>query len=182
MQELYEIEFPAALSSCFKKLPEIIESTQVGSHEALLAAFHHVFQCEQAKSQHGVVFIWAVDKPYVHDSGNRLASKISYIEKTDQTISARWPRNSIINLTTDQEEGDIKGEPNFLRSYADVNKNLTFYNRLIREYGPLHIWWAGSASLNEASGTSLSPRDWERHLLTLYRNRHNCLPLKNRKR
>ena len=98
-----------------------------------------------------------MDRPYRHDSGRALTSKISYIEKTDQTISQRWKKNHIVSLITDQDEGEVKGESNSLRSHAAANKNWTFYSRLIREHGPLQIWWAGSEHLNYVSSEKLSP-------------------------
>ena len=46
----------------------------------------------------------------------------------------------------------------------------------------MSIWWASSAMLNEAARTSAhSSGAWEGHLLALYKARHGCRPLKNRK-
>jgi hypothetical protein len=179
--ELRELGFPSELSMCFEVLPVEVSPSHADGQEKLFEGFRSQFRCLQARSRRGVVFLWTVDRPYRHDSGKALTSKISYIEKTDQTISQRWAKKHIVSLTTDQDEGEVKGDSNSLRTHAAANKNWTFYSRLIREHGPLQIWWAGSEHLNSVSSEKLRPREWERRLLALYWNYHGCWPLKNRK-
>src|SRR5205085_1478052 len=99
---------------------------------------------------------------------------------TDQTMAARWAKRYLINLTSDYDDRTSKGGSNTLRSHADTNRNFTFYRSLIGGHGPLSIWWASSAMLNQVSGAAHKPRAWEGHLLALYRGKHGCLPLKNR--
>lgn len=182
LTELSDIGLPLDLVRCFVSLPESVSSSEQMTQEALYEAFRRMFRCKEARGPRGIVFVWAVDNPYRHDASNKPPSCITYIEETAQTISARWSKSHLINLTNDHDDGAVEGDLNYLRPYADVNRNFIFYTRLIQEHGPLRIWWASSSTLSETSGKCLDARGWEAHLLDLYAKRFQCLPLKNRKR
>lgn len=180
--EFTEIGLQANLAKCFVQLPLILERTDAQSPKSLYEAFHRLFRCKEAKTTRDVVFVWTVDKPYMHDQCKKLPSQFVYIEKTKGTMSGRWSNENLRRVTTDFESEPINDAPSSLRAYADANMNLTFYSRLIHEHGPLRIWWSSSAILNETAGSSLHNSEaWEGHLLALYIEKHGCRPLKNRK-
>lgn len=182
MHEFTDIGLRSGLASCFNPLPKIIEPADALNQETLYKAFHRVFRCNEAKAERDVVFVWAVDKPYMHAQGKTFPSQFVYIEKTKGTMCSRWTNENLRRVTTDYDEGAIEGDPTSLRSCADANMNLTFYSRLIREHGSLSIWWASSAILNKSAGlSSHNSEAWEGHLLALYMHKHGCRPLKNRK-
>jgi hypothetical protein len=178
--ELVEIGFPINLAASFEELPAAVLRSDASSTESLLEAFKKVFHSPPAKANRDVVFVWAVDNPYTHDIESRSQSKLVYIEKTKWNIATRWRTSGLRLLTADHEDGEVR-DTSSLRSYADVNRNWSFYSRLIQKHGPMRIWWATCQNLNELSGWMVKDSEgWEQHLLALYQAKHGCRPLKNR--
>ncbi|MDE2616260.1 MAG: hypothetical protein KGL73_04460 [Burkholderiales bacterium] len=181
IDELMSLGVPAEVAGCFASLPHEVNSSDAESAETLRAAFTRLFRCDQAKAERDVVFIWAVDQPYLHCPNGALPTQFVYVEKTVGTIYTRWRKEYLRRITTDYADGDLTGDATDLRTYADANHNWTFYSNLIRRYGPLRIWWASCTRLNTASGWALrDSKVWEDHILGLYMARHARRPLKNR--
>lgn len=182
MQEFVTIGLMPNLAKCFVPLPQAIEPSDEPSPESLYHAFRQVFRAPEAKAGRDVVFVWTVDRPYTHDQGKNSTSRFVYIEKTKSTMWARWSNENLRRVTTDFDDRDIDCAPSSIRAYADANRNFTFYRHLVRDHGPLRIWWASSEVLNEAAGSSgHNSEAWEGHLLALYLEKHGCRPLKNRR-
>ncbi len=182
MHEFSQIGLQPNLTRCFIPLPEVIGPTDALSPKSLYEAFYNVFRCKEAKTIRDIVFVWTVDRPYIHDQCERLPSQFIYIEKTKGTMSGRWSNENLRSVTTDFSGESTGDTPSVLRGFADANLNLTFYSRLILDHGPLSIWWSSSAMLNEVAGTSTHNAEaWEGHLLALYVAKHGCRPIKNRK-
>ncbi len=170
--------FPA--DTPFVSLPARIDPCDAQDAESLRAAFERVFFCPEARSCRNVVFIWVVQTPYRHSVGRYCESNIVYVEKTKHSIFSRWSNHYplLVSGSLSTDESASKG----LRTLARQD-NLQFYTRLIREHGPMRIWWSDVATLNAASNRQLvKAREWECVILENYWHRHECLPLKNRRR
>lgn len=171
-----------------EELPERIEPVDAASPETLRAAFKRVMHCDAAKKARNIVFIWAVDKPYRHESGNRLESTIAYIEMTTNSLAGRWPKSFFYKITTDfRHKGDTAPGAG-LEKLAHKDKNFRFYSRLIREHGPMRILYADLKTINavakkENRVEKLTIRAWEKALIQGYRHVHGKRrrPLKNRR-
>lgn len=170
------------IDESFKRISSAISSADAVTSESLLAAFLRTFRGKEAMVGRNVVFIWSVDQPYLHTEGHCLPSSIIYIEKTKNTIATRWNQASLIKLTKDFTKREVV-DINNLGHLALANRNLSFYQRLVRENGPLHVSWCDAATLDAASGRELidSSRQWEQRLILAYKAEHNCFPLKNRR-
>lgn len=169
----------------FRALTEVLKPHEASDLNTLRQGFERVFHCEDAQAARNVVFFWAVDRPFHHESGHRLASTISYIEITKGSIARRWPSRYIKKITRDKKTAEglvVLG----LEQLAKYDKNLSFYSQLIREHGPLRVWYAGLEDLNQcARKANLSElgtiREWERMMIKTYRKLHGGRPLKNRR-
>ena len=170
------------IDTSFKRISSAISSADADTAESLLAAFVRTFRGQEAGLGRNVVFIWSVDQPYSHTEGHCLPSSIINIEKTKNTIATRWSQASLIKLTTDFTKREVV-DINNLGHLALANRNLSFYQRIVRENGPLRISWCEATTLNAASGGELidSSRHWEQKLIKAYKAEHNCFPLKNRR-
>lgn len=171
--------------SPFRLLGDFIAPEETGDRDTLVKAFQRVFHSMEARTANNIVFFWAVDNPYLHDSGNRLSSTISYIEMTKGSLAKRWPTRYLLKITHDKHMSEPVANMS-LQELANKDKNLTFYSRLIREHGPLRVWYASLAELNAAgidpaNSTRTTVREWERSLIKAYRRVHGCRPLKNRR-
>lgn len=179
--ELDQLLKSAALSAAFKPLPGSVFPEDAESPERLCHGFQRIFRTAEAAAARDVVFLWVVDNSYLHHEYNKLPSSIVYIEKSDRSISNRWPNSYFKRITRDSKRvllADVGG----LRQYSDANLNWTFYSRLVREHGPLRVWWATRSALNAASGLTIkTAAEWEGHILKLYMLNHGCRPLKNRR-
>ncbi len=182
LEELTLIGLHPALAKCFVPLSKSVESSDELTPAAMYSAFHQIFRCPDAKAVRDVVFVWTVDRHYVHDQGKNSMSHFVYIEKTKNTMWARWSNEYLRRVTTDFDDRIITCDVSSIRAHADTNRNFAFFNHLIRHHGPLRVWWAGSEQLNEVARCSPhSSEAWEGHLLALYLVRHGCRPLKNRR-
>lgn len=173
--------------SPFHQLEGQINPEEAGDSESLYQSFVNLFHSIDAAKAVDVLFIWAVDRPFIHEEGNKLQSAISYIEISKGTIKGRWPKRFLRKITQDCKS---KGEATAgagLQELADRDKNFLFYSKLICEYGPLRIWYTTQSELAVAARPHLlayqTVRDWERHLLKSYQEVHGarCRPLKNRR-
>lgn len=163
----------------FQCLPDQIKPADAASRESLRAGFERVLRCKDAKNARRVVFFWALDQPYTHRNG--LLSTVVYIEQTKGSIFGRWPPGHIDKLARGAE-AKVSPEITDWRRLARQcgSENGRFYRPIIESYGPLRVWWADVHSLNKSSNRTLSsPQEWECLLLTSYRKRYGCLPLKN---
>ena len=171
----------------FRLIGSVGSSGSVMSQQALLAGFQLVFQSGLAKQSSNGVLIWAVYKPY-QTNGKEPYSTIVNIDKTDGSIAQRWPPRNLRNLADDncrsKNKQTIWPSPIglTLRQLADADFNLSFYQQLISNYGPLSVYWASVDDLNQASKgvPHQTARDWECQLCSAYVTYHWCLPLKNR--
>lgn len=169
-----------------RELPERLEPSDAVDPKTLRAAFKRVMHCEAARKAKNIIFIWAVEKPYIHDSGNRLASTIAYIEITKNALSVRWPQRFFFNITSDyRHKGDAAADAG-LEELARKDKNFSFYSRLIREHGPMRIWYANlediqTAGIDGEKDRWTSVRACEKALIQAYRKVHGVRPLKNRR-
>jgi hypothetical protein len=166
-------------ASPFRSLPGDIGAGHTVSRDALIEAFKKVFNGDQARQVSNVVFYWQLDKPFMHMEGHQLPSTISYIEISKRTLSARWTSFRFLRDGEDDAQGS-------LRQLANNNDNFAFYSRLIRQHGPLKVWYATLTELNAAAAHHGQPerdtvRQWESHLLRSYKAAHGTLPLKNRR-
>ena len=167
--------------SPFQCLRAEVKPADAASPESLRQGFEGLFGCKEAKAARKVVFVWALDKPYIHRRGKGLPSTITNVEKTDGSIADRWPRSKINKLVTNELDPLPTTELVDWQALADHNANLSFYSKIIASYGPLRIWWADVARLNEASNNALANSEtWESLILSSYRQRYRCSPLKNR--
>ena len=169
----------------FQQLAGCITSGQATSCDSLYGAFIALFHGAGARVPSNIVFIWAMDHPYRHDSGNKLESTVVYIEMSKGTISGRWPKGYFKNLTRDCSNVALTGIDAGLQELAD--KNFSFYSRLIQLHGPLRVWYATLENLNSDALKSGKPtyetvREWERVFIKSYRSVHGAKrrPLKNR--
>ena len=169
------------IDTSFKRISSAISSADAVTSESLLAAFLRTFRGQEARSGRNVVFIWSVDQPYFHTEGRCLPSSIINIEKTKNTIATRWGRSSLIKLAKDFTKHEVV-DINNLGHLALANRNLSFYQRLVRENGPLRVSWCEANTLDAASGRELvDSRKWEQRLILAYQAKHKCFPLKNRR-
>lgn len=172
----------------FRLLDGCIASDEAETPSGLFDAFVRLFHSREAQAAKNVLFVWAVDRPFFHTSGKKLPSTISYIEMSKGTVSGRWPKRYIRKITTDyKKKGEASAEA-CLEELANKDKNFRFYSRLIRDHGPLRIWYATLGELNQAAeGAHLPPREtvreWEHLLIRAYRGVHGARrrPLKNRR-
>lgn len=179
--ELDELLKSAALSAVFKPLPGCIFPEDAQTPEQLCLGFQRIFRTPDAATARDVVFLWVVDNQYIHHEFNKLPSGIVYIEKSDRSISNRWP-NAYFKRITRNSKRVLSSDVSTLRPYADADLNWTFYSRLVREHGPLRVWWATRSALNAASGLAIkTAAEWESHILKMYMLSHGCRPLKNRR-
>jgi hypothetical protein len=165
--------------SPFQCLPEQVKQADSTSSKSLQDGFKRVLRCENAKQAQCVVFIWVLDQPYSHRNG--LLSKVVYVEKTEHTIFRRWPPKDIEKLVKGADAEELPALTDLRRLARQCgSENGLFYRTIIARYGPMSVWWATVENLNKYSNHTLAcPRDWERLLLTSYRKRYSCLPLKN---
>jgi hypothetical protein len=167
--------------SPFRRLNAQVEPEDASDVTRLRAGFERVFRSEEAERERDVVFIWALEKEYRHSDGKRECSRIVYVEKTIDTISRRWP-SRYVELLVKGADAEERPDLNDLRSLANTPANGLFYRTIIEKLGPLCVWWANVQRLNETPNHTLAnSREWERHILQCYRDRHSCLPLKNRR-
>jgi hypothetical protein len=172
-------------TSPFRLLSDHIAPEETVDKETLLKAFQRVFHSTEAKAAKNVVFIWAVDNPFVHECGNQLHSTISYIEITKGRLATRWPTRYLLKILHDKHRSEPVGNMG-LQELAKKDKNFTFYSRLISEHGPLRVWYANltelnSTALDPAKSSRTTVREWEKNLIKAYRRVHGCRPLKNRR-
>lgn len=170
----------------FRELSDHIAPSDAADRERLVAAFCRVFHAPDARQAKNIVFIWAVDRPFQHERGHQFASTVSYIEMTKGSLTGRWPKAYFRRITRDKPVGETPFAPDSLQQLADRDRNWSFYSRLIREHGPLRVWYASLDDLNgaalDAETNALSTvREWERRLIKSYRRLHGCRPLKNRR-
>lgn len=171
-----------------RELPERINPADTTDPETLRVAFKRVMHCGDAKKAKNIVFVWAVDNPYVHESGNRLTSTIGYIEMTTTSLSRRWTDSFFYKLTKDHKHrGDVSPSAG-LEELAMQDKNFSFYSQLIHNHGPLRIWYAtldelNAAALRQGKKPKETVRAWEKALIQAYRKVHGKRrrPLKNRR-
>jgi hypothetical protein len=181
-RELIDIGLRPDLASCFVEIQQVVEPHAAQSKEMLFEAFQRMFRTPEARINNDVVFVWAVDQPYVHNAGRCRASQIVYIEKTKRSMSRRWSNENLRRITTDFDNSPSDAALDSLIAHANANRNLTFYRELIQRHGALRIWWATSERLNQTSATPhYNAEAWEGHLLALYLDAHECRPLKNRR-
>jgi hypothetical protein len=165
----------------FRAVPEMLHPEHVRDRETMFRELRRVLHCPEARIGKDMVLVWAVERPYTHSDGNRHSSTIVYIEKTVHSAYRRWPARYLKKLTTDYTSRPLS-KPDDLRNLAEQNRNYSFYSRMVQNFGPLGIWQASAAELNDVSSQSLgSSREWETLLLRTYFRRHGCFPLKNRR-
>lgn len=184
--------FNSIITATFGSFPFRPLNGRVHSHdtidaESLYASFINLFHAQDALDAKNILFFWAVESPFQHADGNRMKSTISYIEISKGSLAGRWPKRFFRNLTRDYtNKGEVSAYAG-LQELADKDKNLAFYTQLIREHGPLRVWYATLGELNSAARGANCPewesvRDCERCLIKAYRGVHGSRrrPLKNR--
>jgi hypothetical protein len=170
----------------FRRLPGQIAANQTGTEEVLVDALAELFAHPDAAAARNVLFFWAVENPFQHANGKMLISTISYIEITSGRLADRWPRRNLLRATRNGSKKGIAQIHDPLHRLADLDKGFWFYSRLIREHGPLAIYYATLLELNAAAvanarGPKATVREWERTLIRAYRHTHGVRPLKNRR-
>ncbi|MEJ8837777.1 hypothetical protein [Ramlibacter sp. AN1133] len=174
-----ELGLPQPLAGCFRPLAGEIAPVHCSDPASLQEALRSVLLHKPDEDPAGVVFVWTVQHPYPVSASAK--SRISYIEKTDKTISQRW-RPYIALLASDGGSDPLPpGELDLVR-WARESSNWSYYSQLIVRHGPMQVWWASAAKLNAAAGgVQYKPVQWEGHLLRCFHRRHGCLPAKNRR-
>lgn len=166
--------------SPFRCLPAQVDQGDARDKTRLRAGFERVLRSEEARRGRNVVCIWALAERYRHSDGKRECSRIVYVEKTTGSIFGRWSPSKIDLLVKGTDANELPYLPD-LRKLANRD-TLLFYRTIIANYGPLRVWWAEVARLDEVSNCKLAgSRAWERHILKSYCNCYRCLPLKNRR-
>lgn len=170
----------------FKLLPASLTPEDAQTRETLRDGFVRMFTHPGAANARDVLFFWATKTPFIHKDGKERPSTISYIEITRGSLKNRWPRCHIEKIC---RNGTRKGdalETAPLQILADRDKNLWFYQRLVRDHGGLSLYYAtlpelNAAALSRGKQAKESVREWERCLIQAYRHAHGVRPLKNRR-
>jgi len=164
----------------FRRLPDEVVPESACNSSSLREGFAKLFCSDEARAAINVVFIWELALLYPHSESSKKSS-IVYIEKTKHSIHQRWVRylGLLVKDFAAKQPQDLMD----LRMLARQNLNFSFYSKIIKEFGPLRVWWADVPTLNRKRRDGLrelDARGWERLLLESYRNFYDCRPLKNR--
>lgn len=170
----------------FKLLPASLSPQDAQNRESLRDGFVRMFTHADAAKARDVLFFWATSAPFIHHGGKERPSTISYIEITRGSLKNRWPRCYIEKICRNSTRKGDAVETAPLQVLADRDKNLWFYQRLVRDHGGLSLYYATLPELNAVAVSrgkqaKESVREWERCLIQAYRQAHGVRPLKNRR-
>ncbi len=177
-----------SLHPTFRQLVSKVEGFAAAGSASVISAFARtLFTDDAAWTEHNVVLVWLVDRPYQHAHGPDNESRVVYVEQTSSTAATRWLRwGNVWHLGQNREPPTVALSPDpGLRELALAHQNERFFRKLVAEHGALTVWWVPVSDLQQASGRAdiSNASDWEWHFLNAYKQaRANCLPLLNKNR